>query len=77
MKTLTVTDVETHFSDILGEVINGEKFQIIFEASQEPVAMIVPMQNPEIPRKLGVLNGKASFKVNGNSKISEEEFLGV
>ena len=76
MRTLTVTDMETHFSDIIGEVINGEKFQIFFDTSKDPVAMIVPMQNQEKSRKIGVLDGKALFKINGDSKISEEEFLG-
>ena len=76
MRTLTVTDMETHFSDIIGEVINGEKFQIFFDTSKDPVAMIVPIQNQEKSRKIGVLDGKALFKINGDSKISEEEFLG-
>lgn len=76
MRTLTVTDIETHFSDIIEEVINGEKFQILFDISKEPVAMIIPMQNQKKSRKIGVLDGKALFKINGDSKISEEEFLG-
>jgi antitoxin (DNA-binding transcriptional repressor) of toxin-antitoxin stability system len=76
MRTLTVTDIETRFSDIIGEVINGEKFQILFDTSKEPVAMIIPMQNRKKSRKIGVLDGKALFKTNGDSKISEEEFLG-
>ena len=76
MRTLTVTDIETHFSDIIEEVINGEKFQILFDISKEPIAMIIPMQNQKKSRKIGVLDGKALFKINGDSKISEEEFLG-
>jgi antitoxin (DNA-binding transcriptional repressor) of toxin-antitoxin stability system len=77
MRTLTVADIETHFSDIIGEVINGEKIQIFFDTSKEPVAMIVPVQNQRNSRKIGVLDGKALFKINGDSKISEEEFLGI
>ncbi|MDR2424489.1 MAG: hypothetical protein LBD59_07170 [Prevotellaceae bacterium] len=77
MKTLTVTDMEAHFSDIIGEVINGEQFQISFDASKEPVAMIVPVQKQKKSRKIGVLDGKALFKINGESKISEKEFLGI
>jgi antitoxin (DNA-binding transcriptional repressor) of toxin-antitoxin stability system len=77
MKTLTVTDIETHFSDIIGEVINGEQFQIRFDASKEPVAMIVPLQKQKKSRKIGVLDGKALFKINGDSKISEEDFFGI
>ena len=77
MKTLTVSDIEIQFSDIIGEVINGEKIQILVDTSREPVAMIVPMQNKRRFRKIGVLDGKALFKINGNGKISEEEFLGI
>ena len=75
MKTLTVADAEARFSDVIGQVKNGERFQILFDVSREPVAMIVPMENN--PRRIGVLDGKAFFKINGNSKISEDEFLGI
>jgi antitoxin (DNA-binding transcriptional repressor) of toxin-antitoxin stability system len=77
MKTLTVADVETRFSDVIGQVKNGEKFQILFGVLREPVAMIVPMENKNNLRRIGVLDGKAMFKINGNCKISEEEFLGI
>ena len=77
MKALTITDIKTHFPDVIGEVIHGEKIQILFDASRDPVAMIVPMPRQRNPRKIGVLEGKAFFTINGNSKISEEEFLGI
>jgi antitoxin (DNA-binding transcriptional repressor) of toxin-antitoxin stability system len=77
MKTLTIADIETRFSDVIGEVISGEKIQILFGTSKEPVAMIIPIQNQNNPRKIGVLEGKALFKINGNSKFTEKEFLGL
>jgi antitoxin (DNA-binding transcriptional repressor) of toxin-antitoxin stability system len=77
MKALTIADIETRFSDVIGEVMNGEKVQILFGTLKEPVAMIVPMQSQNNPRKIGILEGKALFKVNGNSKFTEEEFLGI
>jgi antitoxin (DNA-binding transcriptional repressor) of toxin-antitoxin stability system len=75
MKTLTVAEIKTHFSDVLMQVKNGENVKILFGKSKKPVAMIIPIKNS--PRKIGVLDGKATFKINGNSKISEEEFLGI
>ena len=77
MRTVTVTDIETQLSDIIGEVANGEKIKILADTAEEPVAMIVPLQNSKQPRNIGVLDGKAVFQVNGDSKISEEEFLGI
>jgi antitoxin (DNA-binding transcriptional repressor) of toxin-antitoxin stability system len=78
MKALTVAQVKTHFSDILVDVRNnGENVKILYGKSKKPVAMIVPMENINIPRKIGVLDGKATFKKKGTGKITEEEFLGL
>ena len=56
---------------------NGEKFKIVYDNFKEPVAMIVPIEGNNISRKIGILNGKANFLINGNGKISKEEFLGL
>jgi antitoxin (DNA-binding transcriptional repressor) of toxin-antitoxin stability system len=77
MKALTVAELKTHFSDILVQVKNGENIKILYGKSKKPVAMMVPLENPNSPRKIGILDGKARFKINGNGKISEEEFLGI
>ena len=78
MKALTVAQVKTHFSDILVDVRNnGINVKILYGKSKKPVAMIVPMENINIPRKIGVLDGKATFKKKGNGKITEAEFLGL
>jgi hypothetical protein len=45
--------------------------------SNDPIAMIIPVENTATSRKIGILNGIASFKTNGNGKITEEEFLGL
>jgi antitoxin (DNA-binding transcriptional repressor) of toxin-antitoxin stability system len=77
MKALTVAELKTHFSDVLVRVKNGENVKILYGKSKKPVAMIIPIENINSPRKIGVLDGKATFKINGNGKISEEEFLGI
>jgi len=77
MKALTVAQIKTHFSDVLGYVKNGENVKILYGKSKKPVAMIVPMEDINIPRRIGVLDGKATFKKLGDGKITEEEFLGI
>jgi antitoxin (DNA-binding transcriptional repressor) of toxin-antitoxin stability system len=77
MKALTVAELKTHFSDVLVRVKNGENVKILYGKSKKPIAMIIPIENIDSPRRIGILDGKATFKVNGNSKISEKEFLGI
>jgi len=77
MKAMTISDVERNISDVLFQVKNGEKFKILQDNFQEPVAMIVPVGNNIISRNIGILDGKAKFTINGDGKISEEEFLGL
>jgi len=77
MKALTVAEIKNNFSDILVKVRKGENYKVLYGKSKKPVAMIVPIQYMDNPRKLGILDGKAKFKINGNGKITEEEFLGL
>ena len=75
MKTMTIADMEKNFSDVLFQVKNGERFKILQDNFEEPVAMIIPIEN--ISRKIGILDGKAKFIMNGDGKISETDFLGL
>jgi len=77
MKTLTATAIKNNISDVLVQVKNGENFKILYGKSKEPIAMIVPIKNNSSSRKIGILDGKATFKKDGNGKITEEEFLGL
>ena len=77
MKALTVAELKTNFSDVLIRVKNGENVKILYGKSKKPVAMIIPIEDISSPRGIGILEGKAKFEVNGSSKISEEEFLGI
>jgi len=77
MRVLTVTQIKNHFSDVLTYVKNGENVKILHGKSKKPVAMIVPMENKNAPRKIGVLDGKAAFKKIGDGKITEKEFFGL
>ena len=77
MKALTVGEVKTHFSELLGLVRKGEEIQILYGKAKKPVAMLVPLVEHEGERELGFLDGKAAFHIHGDGKISEEEFLGL
>ena len=77
MKGFTVAEVKAHFSDVIVRVKKGENIKVLYGKSKKPVAMIVPMENMGSPRKIGILEGKAEFKINGSGKISEKEFLGL
>jgi len=77
MKTLTANDVKANISDVLVQVRNGENFKILYGKSKEPVAMLIPIKNASLSRKIGILDGKASFKQKGNGKINEKEFLNI
>jgi len=77
MKALTVAELKTNFSDVLVRVKNGENIKILYGKSKKPVAMIVPIENRNNPRKIGILDGKANFQITGSGKITEEEFLGL
>ena len=77
MEALTVAEVKAHFSEILIQVQNGKNVKILYGKSKKPVAMIVPIKNMNSPRRIGVLNGIAKFKEDGDGKISEEDFLGL
>ena len=77
MEALTVAEVKTHFSQVLARVKKGENFRILYGKSKTPVALIVPIENINNPRKIGILDGKAIFKKIENGKISEKEFLGL
>ena len=72
MKVLTAAEVETHFSDVLFQVKNGEKVKILHGKSKEPIAMIIPPEDMNSPRKIGILDGIASFK----GKVKEKSPLG-
>jgi antitoxin (DNA-binding transcriptional repressor) of toxin-antitoxin stability system len=78
MKTMAVGEIKTHFSQILGEVKNGNKVGILFGRAKKPIAMIVPyMEEKRGERKIGILDGKAEIKFSDNFKMTTEELCGL
>jgi antitoxin (DNA-binding transcriptional repressor) of toxin-antitoxin stability system len=78
MKTLTVSEFAAGFMDILPFIQKGEKVKISYGKAKKPVAMLVPIlaNNKSGTRKIGILEGKASFSEIGDGKIAEKE-LGI
>jgi antitoxin (DNA-binding transcriptional repressor) of toxin-antitoxin stability system len=78
MKTMTVGQLKSEFSDVLKRVMAGEEIGISFGKKKVIVAKLVPKDKGIMPkRKLGILEGKGKLKFDKNFKITEEEFLGA
>jgi antitoxin (DNA-binding transcriptional repressor) of toxin-antitoxin stability system len=78
MKRVSVGDFKAHFSALLDEVLEGKKIAIQYGRKKEIVAWLVPARQRRVSarRPLGLLEGKASFKVRKDFKMTEEELLG-
>ena len=77
MKALTQNDVINNILKILEMVKSGEEIIIKNEENQENVAVIISYKkyknNQERP--LGILKGKATYKIRDDFKITDEELL--
>ena len=78
MEAIAVKNIQTHFPEILKEVRNEGKVGIMYDEIQTPVAIIVPyIEEKKAKRQIGILDGKVTFEVIGDGKITTEEFLGL
>ncbi|MCE7070426.1 prevent-host-death protein [Dyadobacter sp. CY327] len=77
MKTMTVGEFKTHFSQVLKDVEKGEKIGITYGRSKEVKALLVPNDVQKEPRKLGILQGKGEFFVSDDFKITTDEEFGI
>jgi len=77
MKTMTVGEFKTHFSQVLKDVEKGEKIGITYGRNKEVKALLVPNERKKQPRKLGILSDSGPVVFEDDFKMSEEEFLGL
>ncbi len=78
MKTMSVGEFKTHFSDVLKRVLAGEEIGISYGKRKEIVARLVPKADiKKSRRKIGILEGKGKVKFGAAFKMTEEEFLGI
>ena len=77
MKTISVGELKTHFSEVLKSVVAAEKIAITYGRKKEMKALLIPNEVKKINRKLGILKGKASASFIGGHNTTEKEFLGL
>lgn len=77
MKTMQVGYLKSHFSDVIDQVIKGEKVTINYGRKKEKVAVIIPYSEYAGSRKrrIGIREKHSSYRINDNFKISDEEML--
>lgn len=77
MTLLTVGEFKAKFSEVLSKVLQGESVGITYGKSKKKVAALVPYKKVIKGNrlKLGLWEGKATFKIHKNFKMTEEEFL--
>jgi antitoxin (DNA-binding transcriptional repressor) of toxin-antitoxin stability system len=79
MRTLPVGELKAQFSEVLDKVKMGESFGILYGKKKKPIAMIVPYKDlkEKKERTIGLLDGKVNIQFSENSKMTEEELLGL
>jgi len=77
MKTLTVGEFKTNFSEVLEQVKTGEKFAVTYGKKKEVVGYFVPEINQGSKIKLGIAAGRGAVVFAPDFKMTEEEFLGL
>jgi prevent-host-death family protein len=78
MQTLTVGEFKANFSEVLRNVQNGQEVVISYGKKKEKIAVLMPYDQvkPKADRPLGLLRGKAGFKIRDGFKMTaDEEFL--
>jgi len=78
MKNLQVGEFKSKFSKVIEDIRNGEEITISFGKKKEKIAVLIPYSKykKKSQRKLGILENKASFKLDKDFKISDDELLG-
>ena len=78
MKTMTVGEFKTHFSEVIEQVKAGIEIAVTYGKKKEIVGYFLPKSSqPQAKRQLGILEGKASATFADDFKMTEEEFLGI
>lgn len=77
MKTMTVGEFKTHFSEALDAVRGGETIVVAYGRNHQKVAAMVPYADIKQPvkRPLGLLKGKAAVRFAKDFALEDESFL--
>jgi len=79
MKTLTFNEMRNNIQKIIEMVNKGEEIIIKNEQDQEKVAVIISYKKfkHKHERPLGILKGKANYKIKDDFQITDEELLSI
>jgi len=77
MTRMPVGELKAKFSEVLDLVKKGEEVEILYGRSKEPIAKIVPLNRNNREGLLGMLEGKATFTISDDWKMTPEELLGL
>jgi len=77
MQVMPVGEFKSQFSKVLQKVRAGKHVGISFGKDKYPIAVLVPAEDIQAKNKrtLGLLEGKATFKLVDDFKMSDEELL--
>jgi prevent-host-death family protein len=77
MKTFSVGEFKTHFSEIIERVRSGEEIIITYGKKKENVAVVIPYAAYKTKRiQLGLLQDK-SIKIHDDFEMTKEALLGL
>ncbi len=74
MKTMTVGEFKTHFSEVIDQVKAGEEIAVTYGKKKEVIGYFVA-EKPK--RKSGMLDGKITINFGADWEMTTEEFLGL
>jgi|HubBroStandDraft_2_1064218.scaffolds.fasta_scaffold145457_2 prevent-host-death family protein len=77
MKTMTVGEFKSRFSEALDAVRDGETIVVSYGRNRRKVAAMVPYSELKSPQKrpLGLLKSKAHAKFGRDFVMTDDEFL--
>lgn len=77
MKTLTVGNLKTTFSEILMQVRQGQEYGIAYGKQKKMVAVIIPIEKyrRQHKKKLGLLESLGKITLKKDFKMTDQEFL--
>lgn len=72
---MTVGEFKTHFSEVIDLVKAGEEIAVTFGRKKKIIGYFLPQLPKSKPiRKLGILEGKASFAFGSDQKLTMDNF---
>ena len=77
MKTLTVGNVKSRFSQIIDDIEDGREIAVSYGKKKETIAVILPYKKYKKlhQKKIGLLENKVIVKLTSSFSITDDEFL--